>query len=282
MAFDKLVRWDGKEILGVRSTGSSVFAALDWRDLALEPTGEAIIRKAFQPAPRSLQAFPREHYADLKRVLGHYSSVQSLNSEDTVTWSVFGGSRSTTWISSLFRSAFNSMVDQQSWKVSLWKRTIHPETGIEQQGPEADVVISSDESYFAVEAKWTADIDAEQGVRKNLTQLDMRYASVLKTGLPKTTRGVLVIAPGPEKYAYARRRTSCFHRYFRISENKYKPTDLAMGIEAKAITWEGVLAILETYPEYGQAAQYLRWRLLHLNPSGVDRGCNLAFGNPIQ
>jgi len=50
--------------------------------------GPPIVKKAEQPSDDS--AFDPELRPDLTRVLGHYSAVQSINSEDTATWSAFG------------------------------------------------------------------------------------------------------------------------------------------------------------------------------------------------
>src|SRR4051812_24341250 len=103
-------RFDGITIDGARSHGSGVFAAHDWRLMALEPHGAPIIAKANQSSTKTLRSFLSIDHAALTSTLGHYSSVQSINSEDTVTWSVFGATDPTPWLSDLLTVTFGPAI----------------------------------------------------------------------------------------------------------------------------------------------------------------------------
>ena len=57
-----------------------------------------------------LRNFPPKDHAQLTSTLGHYSNVQSINSEETVTWSVFGAANPTPWLPDLRALAFGPAV----------------------------------------------------------------------------------------------------------------------------------------------------------------------------
>ena len=150
-------RWDGREMHGVRSRGSSVFAALDWRDLVLA-TGSPIEAKAVLPS-KQLRSFSSEAQRYLTQCDGRYCDLQSINSEDTVTWSVFGVCPVELWAGDLLNLAFGQMKRPSNWTVRFWARLSHPETGVTGHGPEADLTLEADgDWFFAIEAKWRNDI----------------------------------------------------------------------------------------------------------------------------
>ncbi len=254
-----IARFDGREIDGARSTGSGVFAAFDWTDMLYGAPGEPISRKA-ACASRQLSAFDQSDRQALTRVLGHYSDVQSGNSEDTVTWSVFAGAGSGEWISAVLDQAFGKAARPSQWTMEFWKRTPHPDTGELGLGPEADVIISAPGWFYVVEAKWCADLDGRQGRARKTTQLQMRDVQARSSEAEAQRRGVLVIAPGPGGYRPLQRRSTVFSTYFTPSEGAYKPTEAAAALGAACITWESVETILRNHDQQERAA-YLRWRL---------------------
>jgi hypothetical protein len=250
-------RWDGCDIHGARSRGRGrVFAAFDWRDLVLA-TGGPIERKAQMSSGR-LSAFDPGSQVALKKRDGCYCDLQSINSEDTVTWSVFGVYSIDLWAGDLLSLAFPA--DHSAvWNVLFWQRLPHPEDGKIQHGPEADVILKSDSTWaYAIEAKWTADIDRKQGRSLDKTQLEMRAASV---------KSQLVIAPKPSRYQHARRVQSTFCQYFQGAGDQYVPTPKATALGVKAITWEQIEQLLANCPEAAaiEASTYLRWRLAQLD-----------------
>lgn len=169
-------RWDGRAIPGVASTGSGVFAALDWIDMIYGSPGPAIEQKA-SCASRQLRSFRENDRPALTRVLGHYSNVQSSNSEDTVTWSVFGGAEKSRWINTVLECAFSQAELPSKWNLEFWERTPHHDTGVRLYGPEADLQISAPGWYYVIEAKWCKDLDDNQGKNRDMTQADEEPAS---------------------------------------------------------------------------------------------------------
>src|SRR4051812_29107253 len=99
--------WEGRDIQG-ECSGGGVFSAFNWRDLVLAiggPNGRAIERKAARSS-RGLSAYDPAIHAALKARDGRYCSLQSINSEDTVTWSIFGVYLIDFWIEDLLNLTF--------------------------------------------------------------------------------------------------------------------------------------------------------------------------------
>ena len=67
------MRYDGVAVHGAQS-GGGVFAAFDWRHLALEPVGPRLISKAAEDAASMLRHFAPQFKTQLTAVLGHYTN----------------------------------------------------------------------------------------------------------------------------------------------------------------------------------------------------------------
>lgn len=257
--WEVITRWDGREVRGARSRKSHVFAAFDWRELTLRP-GTAIEQKARKDR-RSALAFREEDRAPLKMRAGAYSKAQSINSEDTVTWSVFGAHDPNPWIPGLLDHVFGAAERPTGWKVEFWKRAAHPDTGKVHHGPESDVTLTAVGGWcYVVEAKWLQDLDAAQGVGGKTSQLQMRAHTARILGCAGCW-GALVIAPGPNLYPYAKRSGSVFGRYFEPADDGYRPTAVADELGARAVTWEQVAELLPSTTTGKEVRAYLKWRL---------------------
>ncbi len=252
-------RFDGRTIEGSRSTGSGVFAAFDWEQM-VPALGPAIEGKALTEQGR-VADFPLADHDRLKAKLGHYSKVQSANSEDTVTWTVFGLGNNVDWLPELLDFAFGRTPRPVEWQTRLWCRDPHPDTGSTANGPEADVVLTAPGWRFDFEAKWLQDIDGKQGKSRTLSQLDMRANSARLSADEESQWGVLVIAPSSHIYPKARSSSSVFRRYFEPSINGYRSRTTARDLHAAIVTWEQILAILQNHPAQQSRADYLDWRL---------------------
>lgn len=255
----RISRFDGQMIGGATSRGSGVFAAFDWKDMVLGRTGEPIARKAARSSPH-LKDFDVMDRNPLTKVLGHYSDVQSANSEDTVTWSVFSGSGSEPWLNAILARAFGSVERPTEWKLDFWNRTAHPDTGSVDCGPEADILISAPGWYYVVEAKWCRDLDRNQGRKRNVTQLEMRHLQVVSAKVAPDRCGVLVIAPQPERYPALAKAGCVFTKYFADSVNGYSRTAAAETMNAACVMWEEIEQILRQSGKQDRA-DYLRWRI---------------------
>jgi hypothetical protein len=250
--------WRGQPIVGVRSRGpSQTFWARDWRDLVLDTTGD--IAKKSGGAPGASGWFTDEDHTYVTEVDDKCSYLQSLQSEDTVTWTAFGRNVSDAAVTSMLDVAFGSAAERpRAWSRLFWQRFVHPDTGRLAGGPEPDVVFDAPGRRYVVEAKRLADLDDGQGVAGKTNQLAMRHG-IACSGVPDSSRrGVLVIVPGPERYG----RHTTFSHYFATEGDGYRPLEPAIAIEARAITWEQVTdAIERDVGPTAEVVQYLRWRL---------------------
>ena len=257
-----VIGWHGRPILDARSIGSGVFAAFDWRDLVLHPGPEIVSKAAV--ASRHASAFTEADLCRLRQCDNRYTDVQSLQSEDSVTWSTFGPHVPPSALATVVDAAFGIAGCPRMWQPTFWRRLPHPDgTG---GGPEADLMLEATDNWcFAIEAKWLSDLKSKQGKGTNRTQLEMRADSIAAKGSALGRRGSLVIVPGPQQYPRAR-TNSVFATYFAVDGDRYQPRESALQLEARAITWNQIAALLEQIPEAKEAAIYLRWRLSHLRP----------------
>lgn len=100
--------------------------------------------------------------------LGYYCDLQSLNSEDAVTWSFFG---TLAYMPSLDRKRvcaglFKRMglpAPDEQVVVWLWRRIPHPEKPESGGGPEIDFGLMSRDSLVLGEAKWNSPLGTGQG-----------------------------------------------------------------------------------------------------------------------
>ncbi len=96
--------------------------------------------------------------------LGFYSDLQSLHSEDAVTWSFFGP---LVYAAPSVRSAFVKelliLIDVQGSSLNalvwLWRRIPHPDDLV-PGGPEIDFGIQTDDVFLLGEAKWRSSVAA--------------------------------------------------------------------------------------------------------------------------
>lgn len=111
---------------------------------------------------------------------GQYCDLQSLNSEDAITWSFFGPliygleSARLEFATRLFKRL--ELPGPTRITIWLWRRIPHPEKADSTGGPEIDVGFQSDTALVLGEAKWNSKVSSRQGVQKNRTQLDLRLA----------------------------------------------------------------------------------------------------------
>jgi hypothetical protein len=128
--------------------------------------------------------------ADVTRVLGHYSNLQSIHSEDAITYSYFGslmnrdpGKRASflNWVVSRLGLDCH---DNTTCSIDLWRRIPHPEKPTAfGGGPEIDVILDGDRCVVHAEAKWTSGQGKKQGVNKNRTQMHLRRDFFRRYGL---------------------------------------------------------------------------------------------------
>jgi len=175
--------WNGHLIKARRSKGKS-------RTLALVNPLENLMRGnvAVWPSPEIVQKlyqsyhikdFPVEGHDDLQCHLGFYCDLQSIRSEDAITWSYFGPlAHASTDIRSNFVTTFFEILDLPQQKVTdseiwLWRRTIHPEKR-NMGGPEIDFGIMTQDTVLLGEAQWKSPEAKKQGIKKDRGQIAIR------------------------------------------------------------------------------------------------------------
>lgn len=119
--------------------------------------------------------------------LGYYCDLQSLHSEDAITWSVFGTIARApqnileTWLRDLFRLIDLPDSDSDNAEIFLWRRIPHPDTLV-SGGPEIDVGITTSNAVILVEAKWLSGVGTAQGKARDKGQIQLRGEFLAKYG----------------------------------------------------------------------------------------------------
>jgi hypothetical protein len=233
--------------------------------MVLDPSG-AIERRAQLAIGRGSAWFTSDDLDVLSEVDGRCSYVQSLRSEDTLTWTAFGQRVDDEVIAALLELAFGSRTRPSTFSREHWAR--HPDPAHAASGPAPDVTLRADGWAYVVEAKWGADLDHEQGVTGTTSQLAMRARVAESLCGDPEQRGVLVVVPSPQHYAWA--RSGVFARYFVPRGSDYEPLPTATALGARAVTWEQMLEVIEARQPGSEVASYLRWRLWYA-PSAARR-----------
>jgi hypothetical protein len=176
-----IANWKGEPTQVVASKGG-VLAALSPFD--------NLIRGGVEPWPPPeivQKLFKSDHGKDfsgearqvLERELGHYCDLQSLHSEDALTWSVFGTlAYSPPEVRKAFAQSLLGKLGLSSGPVArasiwLWRRLPHPETG-GLGGPEVDFGIQTEAAVILGEAKWRSGVARAQGKARNKNQIELR------------------------------------------------------------------------------------------------------------
>lgn len=113
--------------------------------------------------------------------MAFYCDLQSLNSEDAITWSVFGNlaylpglKRCAVWSGILALLGERPMDSIPTcW---LWRRLPHPLKEQSSGGPEIDFGCLDEKTLILGEAKWNSPLGRGQGPAKDQSQLDLRRA----------------------------------------------------------------------------------------------------------
>ena len=212
------------------------------------------------PTPELLQKFYESRWQGASRLddeavrrgIGHYCALQSLNSEDAITWSFFGP---IAYSSPQARLAFTSAlllkltpaVNASSTEVAiwLWRRVPHPEKPGSTGGPEIDFGLLTGDTFVVGEAKWNSGLGAGQGVAKNRTQFDLRRAFCDRFGSTALgdVRRWIILGVG--------RKADVF------PADGFAKEDRALLV--RNLTWPD-LAILHKDPLRSELLRYLSWK----------------------
>lgn len=184
--------------------------------------------------------------------LGFYSDLQSIHSEDAITWSVFGPviydrrEAREAFVRDLF-SAIDIQASAEHANVWLWRRLPHPDTLV-SGGPEIDFGIHTDDVFLLGEAKWRSPVGAAQGVNRQKDQLTLRREFCEKYGrrlLPNVRRFAIV---GVSWNGGMLPRTDA-------------EAD-GISLHARDVSWRQIAAI-DSHPCAQEIRAYLDWKAKH-------------------
>jgi hypothetical protein len=172
--------WNGEEIRIVRSKRGKI-CVCDYEDNLIIPIHSVwphpdIVKKLYRS--EHSKDFDPPALSKLSKKLGFYCDLQSLRSEDAITWSVFGTlhyfpkETKVQFVNSLLK-AIDEKSQVNDCLIQLWTRIAHPDTLV-SGGPELDFHIVCDRVVIFGEAKWASKIAKNQGKGKSKDQLQLR------------------------------------------------------------------------------------------------------------
>lgn len=185
---DRVPGWRTDYVSAVRSTGGT-YALLDYCDNFLVPTNlpwppPELAQKLFQS--QKLDHFPEDAHPHLVARLGHYCDLQSIHSEDALTWNVFGNAShkpmaARSRFSTSLLARLGEFEQGDSAHIWLWRRLPHPET-LGSNGPELDFGVHVGRTLILGESKWHGTVSQGQGLGKDQNQIQIRLGFLRRSG----------------------------------------------------------------------------------------------------
>ena len=250
--------WRGHQIQIAQSNGGVIAVVDPWANLirtGVRPwPAPELIQKIYQS--RHKRAFIGDDQAAATMKLGFYSDLQSMHSEDSITWSAFGPViyadlvRRTTFVRDLF-NLLSIQGTAQNAHVWLWRRLPHPDTLV-PGGPEIDFGIHTDDVFLLGEAKWRSAIGEAQGANRDKDQLTLRREFCQKYGrrLLVDVQHFVVLGISRNGGLLSREDTEAD----------------GVQLHLRDITWAD-LSDIESHPCAIELRQYLNWKAQHSKAS---------------
>ena len=243
--------WNGRNIEFANSKGGVIAVANPFDNLISKncvpwPPPE-IVQKLYQS--RQVRAFQGAQCSICTKKLGYYCDLQSLHSEDAITWSVFGTvaysslSERENWASQFFKLLDISDAVSTNAVIFLWRRIPHPDTLV-SGGPELDFGIITDNTLILGEAKWQSGVGSAQGKKKNKDQIQLRGEFLKKYGkiIFPLLKVQIVVGVG-------------------LSQNAFNNT-VPKGVSFLSTTWEDICSI-QAHPHFDEIQRYYKWKLYY-------------------
>jgi hypothetical protein len=207
---------------------------------------------------------PRARFRDeirsrVSEKLGFYCDLQSLHSEDAITWSFFGPLATAGTVAAaeflnwLCMKLGLPWTENQRCEVDLWRRIVHPETK-GMGGPELDFLLSGDQCVVLGEAKWFSGEGRSQGRTGEGRQMNYRrrflneFAPAIYGERGRLLLGLVLDQP--------------------IEEERPAPLP---GVETAALHWADLCAY-ENHPAAAEFAAYYDWKQEHMSAAYRRRG----------
>lgn len=248
--------WNQKEIGCAHSMGGVIAVAHPFDNLLRTGCAPWPPPEIAQKLHRSRQsrAFAGADEAACTSGLGHYCDLQSIHSEDAITWSVFGTaarapqSSLKAWLAELMALLDLRDVRTDDPEVFLWRRLPHPDT-LAAHGPEIDAGVSTANAIVLFEAKWRSPVGAAQGVMRDKDQIQLRGEFLQKHGDRAFPGRTVFAVVGISLHADAFNDTT------------------PEGIAFRSTTWERVCS-LAFHPHAEELRRYLEWKTRHTKMTG--------------
>ena len=247
------------EIIEIAQSSGGVRAVVNpWHNLITTgvrpwPAPE-IIQKIYQS--RQVRAFSGAEHELATAALGFYSDLQSIHSEDAITWSLFGP---VIYAAAPVREAFVTDLlkmitvpgTARNAHIWLWRRLPHPDTLV-PGGPEIDFGVQTDDVFLLGEAKWRSSVGAAQGVNRDKDQVTLRREFCEKYGrrLLPSVRHFVVLGVSWKGG---------------VTVDAQSESD-GVGLYSRDTTWQAVSAIA-SHPCHDELRSYLHWKVEHSHPS---------------
>lgn len=240
--------WNNKEIEIAQSRGGVIVTAHPYDNL-VRPAGMSwpppeIIQKLYQS--RQIRAFDETNKRICTSGLGYYCDLQSIHSEDAITWSVLGTvARApkpllSAWLTNLLEILDLRGIQTDTPEVFLWRRIPHPDTLV-SGGPEIDAGILTENALILVEAKWQSVVGAKQGKMRDKDQIQLRGEFLQKYGQQVFPNRAVHAVVGISLFADAFSDTT------------------PDGIAFRSTTWE-MVCDLASHPYAKELKRYLKWK----------------------
>lgn len=223
---------------------------------------------------RQIRAFELEDRARLESALGYYCGLQSLNSEDSVTWAVFGTlglcepSTAAQWFRCLLSEASGETMQRSASPACFapWQRIPHPQTH-GWGGPEIDFYFADSTTCCLLEAKWRSDMDEEQGKGRDVSQLEMRLKAIPHLRRLSSPQDYVILMvtlpPSQAKYEVLREwfEVDAAGKFIPRAETTRKAQNC--GARILCVSWDEVLDFMERngHPFGQEVPTYLGFRL---------------------
>ena len=240
--------WNGKDIQAALSKGGVIVVSNPFDNListGINPwPSPEILQKLYQS--RQVRAFEGLQLEIAKAGIGYYCDLQSLHSEDAITWSVFGTVSHcaeeirTKWINEFLSLINLPDISTSGAAIFLWRRIPHPDTLV-SGGPEIDFGIITENAIILGEAKWQSNVASSQGKNKDKDQITLRGEFLSKYGrriFPRLSYYV-VIGVG-------------------LSKESFRNT-VPDGVLFRSVAW-GEVCNLKSHPPCDEVQRYYRWK----------------------
>lgn len=243
--------WHGESMEVARSGGGVLAAVNPWHNVirtGVRPwPAPELIQKIYQS--RQVRAFSGDEHRFVTATLGFYSDLQSIHSEDAITWSVFGP---VIYAAATVREAFvrdllaviGVPAVATNAHIWLWRRLPHPDTLV-PGGPEIDFGVQTDDLFLLGEAKWRSSVGTAQGVNRDKDQVTLRREFCEKYGrrLLPTVKHFVVLGVSWKGGITIETQSE----------------SVGVCLYARDCTWQA-LAEISSHPCHGELRRYLEWK----------------------